>query len=64
MFNMFTNTFLNSHLFHALLDFIQWDVEHARNVERGDGIHAIRLTFHANQVLDVPFEVSEAVGKG
>ena len=64
MFNRFTNTFLSFHLLHTLLYILQWDIEHARNVERGDGIHAIRLTFHANQVLDVPFEVSEAVGKG
>ena len=61
MFNMFTNTFLSSHLLHALLNLFQWNIEHARDVEWGDGIHATRLTFLANQVLDVLFEVSEAV---
>ena len=53
MFNRFTNTFLSFHLLHALFYILKWDVEHARDVEWGDGIHATRLTFHANQVLDV-----------
>ena len=48
MFNRFTNTFLSSHLLHALVYILQWNVEHARDVEWGDGIHATRLTFHAN----------------
>ena len=63
MFNMFTNTFLSSHLLHALLNLFQWDIEHARDVEWGDCIHASRLTFHANQVLDVLFEVSDTIRK-
>ena len=38
----------NSHLLHTLLNLFQWDIEHARDVEWGDGIHASRLTFLAN----------------
>lgn len=48
MFNRFTNTFLSPHLPHALLKILQWDNEHARDVEWEDSIHATRLTFHAN----------------
>ena len=43
MFNMFTNTFLSSHLPHALLNLFQWDIEHARDVEWRDGIHAFQI---------------------
>ena len=64
MFNMVTNTFINSHLLHALLNIFQWNIEHARYVEWGDGIHAAQLLFHTNQVFDVLLEVSETVGKG
>ena len=38
----------NSHLFHTLLNLFQWNVEHVRDVEWGDSIHATRLTFLAN----------------
>ena len=61
MFNMFTNTFLNFHLLHALLNLPQWDIKHTRNVERGNSIHTTRLTFHTNQVLDILLQVTETI---
>ena len=36
---------------------------HTRDVEGRDDLHAPRLAFHANQILDVLFEIAEAVGE-
>ena len=52
------------YLIHTLLHILQRHIEHTRDIEWRDSIHATRLPFHANQVLDVLFEVTQTVGKG
>lgn len=53
----------HSHFPHHPLHLLQRHVQHARDIEGRDDLHAPRLAFHANQILDVLFEIAEAVGE-
>lgn len=63
MKNTIIGTLHHSHFPHHLLHLFQWHIQHARDVERCNDLHAPRLAFHANQILDVLFEIAEAVGE-
>lgn len=56
-------TLHHSHFPHHLLYLFQRHIQHARDVEGRDDLHASRLAFHANQILDVLFQIAEAVGE-
>ena len=51
---------LYSHLLHALLKPLKWDIEHTRDMEKGDYIHTSWLTFHAYEVRNLTFQVTDA----
>ena len=52
-----------SHLPHHLLHILQRHIQHTRDVEGCNDLHAPRLALHTNQILDVLFQITEAVGE-
>ena len=53
----------HSDLPHHLLYFFQRHIQHTRDIEGRDDLHAPRLALHANQILDVLSKIAEAVGE-
>ena len=46
---------LKPHFFHTLPDLFNWDIENTRDVLWCRCVHVSRLTFHADDILDVLF---------